>query len=109
MSLLYLRSRPIVAFDENNADHRKWFAEFVKYRGWGKCPVRFMAESLEVDLVTFIEHKMLSYYVQQEFENENKTKTKRKPKSSGALRAVRKRKPVPSQSGKTKEQVSTQP
>ena len=87
MSLLYLRSRPIVAFDANNSDHRRWFAEFVKYRGWGKCPVRFMAESLEVDLVTFIEHKMLAYYVQQEFKK-------------STLRVVRSKQPVPIKAGK---------
>lgn len=109
MSLLYLRSRPIVAFDEHNADHRRWFAEFVKYRGWGRCPVRFMAESLEVDLVTFIEHKMLAYYVRQEFENENKVKTKKKPRSKTPLRAVRKKQPVPAQSRGVKKPVSTQP
>jgi hypothetical protein len=95
MSLLYLRSRPIIAFDPTNADHRKWFAEFIKYKGWGRCPVRFMAESLEIDLVTFIEHKMLAYYVQQEFENANKRKIKQKPRAKTPLRAVRKRQPVP--------------
>jgi hypothetical protein len=109
MSLLYLRSRPIVAFDEHNADHRKWFAEFVKYRGWGKCPVRFMAESLEVDLVTFIEHKMLAYYVRQEFENENKIKTKPKSRAKAPLGIVRKKHTVSAQSRGTKKQVQAQP
>ena len=104
MSLLYLRSRPIVAFDVHNADHRKWFAEFIKYRGWGKCPVRFMAESLEIDLVTFIEHKMLAYYVQQEFKN---GKTKKKPTTKSTLRVVRKRHTVSSQTGKKLTRVST--
>lgn len=109
MSLLYLRSRPIVAFDPTNADHRRWFAEFVKYKGWGKCPVRFMAESLEVDLVTFIEHKMLAYYVQQEFKNENKRKVKKKPQPKSTLRVVRAEQPVPAQSSGRQKQVSTQP
>ena len=54
MSVLYLRSRPIIAFDATNPNHRQWYADFVKHRGWGRCPVRFIAESLEVDLVTFI-------------------------------------------------------
>lgn len=95
MSLLYLRSRPIIAFDPTNADHRRWFAEFIKYKGWGRCPVRFMAESLEIDLVSFIEHKMLAYYVQQEFKNANKRKVKQKSRAKTPLRAVRKRQPVP--------------
>jgi hypothetical protein len=107
MSLLYLRSRPIVAFDANNSDHRRWFAEFVKYRGWGKCPVRFMAENLEVDLVTFIEHKMLAYYVQQEFKNENKGKVKQKPRAKSTLRVVRSKQPIPIKAGKKPARVST--
>jgi hypothetical protein len=80
MSLIYLRSRPIVAFDENSAEHRRWFAEFVKYRTWGRCPVRFMADSLETDLVSHIEHKMLHYYVTKEFES-GKVKSKSRTKS----------------------------
>lgn len=94
MSVLYLRSRPIIAFDVNNPDHRRWYADFVKFGGWGKCPVRFLAESLELDLVTFVEKKMLAYYVQREFENENKVKTKKKPKPKTALRVVRTQQPV---------------
>ena len=103
MSVLYLRSRPIIAFDATNPSHRQWYSDFVKHRGWGRCPVRFIAESLEVDLVTFIEHKLLTYYVRQEFENENKIKTKTKSRSSGASRAVRKKQPVQATSGQTKE------
>ena len=92
MSILYLRSRPSVAFDVQNPDHRKWFAEFVKYNTWGRCPVRFMAESLDQDLVTYIEHKMLAYYVRQEFEN-GKRKVKvnntAKPRAKTAHGAIR--------------------
>ena len=107
MSVLYLRSRPIVAFDVNNSDHRKWFAEFVKYNTWGRCPVRFMAESLDQDLVTYIEHKMLSYYVKLEFENENKIKTKTKSQSKGTSRTVRKKQSVSTQAGKKPARIQT--
>ena len=99
MSVLYLRSRPIIAFDATNPNHRQWYADFVKHRGWGRCPVRFIAESLEVDLVTFIEHKLLTYYVQQEFENgpQKTRKSKRtKSKTSRTLRLVRAEQSVPS-------------
>ncbi|NBQ56685.1 MAG: hypothetical protein EBU36_08645, partial [Verrucomicrobia bacterium] len=25
-----------------NKDHRRWYWEFIAYKGWGKCPVRFI-------------------------------------------------------------------
>ena len=75
MSILYRGIRPLVSFDVSNAEHRKWYAEFVKYRTWGRCPVRFLAESLDQDLVTYIERKMLVYYVNKEFENDKNKNT----------------------------------
>jgi len=110
MSVLYLRSRPIVAFDVQNAEHRKWFAEFVKYNTWGQCPVRFMAESLDQDLVTYIEHKMLSYYVQQEFESgKGNTKGKTKPRAKKAPGVVSRRKPVQAKAGRVQGAVPKTP
>ena len=40
MSLLYLRSRPIVAFDANNSEHRRYYRQFIETRSWGNegCP-----------------------------------------------------------------------
>ena len=67
MSILYLRARPVMAFDENNPTHRQYYFDFLSTGTWGHCPVRFMAESLNTDLVTHINQKMLDYYVQQEF------------------------------------------
>jgi hypothetical protein len=96
-----------VAFDVQNPEHRKWFAEFVKYNTWGRCPVRFMAESLDQDLVTYIEHKMLAYYVKLEFENESKIKIKTKSQSKSAPRTVRKKQSVSPTSGKKPARVST--
>ena len=110
MSLIYLRSRPIVAFDENNAEHRKWFAEFVKYRTWGKCPVRFMADSLETDLVSHIEHKMLHFYVTKEFDSgKGNTKGKTKPRAKKAPGVVSRRKPVQAKTGQVQGTVPATP
>ena len=89
MSLLTLRARPIVAFDVYNADHREYFREFSKRTSWGNCPVRFMAEDLNVDLVTYISRKMLAYYITEEFKNENKRKIRTKSKSKSTLSIVR--------------------
>lgn len=97
MSLLYLRARPIVAFDANNADHRRYYRQFLETRSWGKCPVRFMVESLNTDLLSHINSVMLDWYVRSEFKNapkQTKTKNSAKPKSPGSPRAVRRKQPV---------------
>lgn len=109
MSILYRGNRPLVSFDVENADHRKWFAEFVKYNTWGKCPVRFMAESLDQDLVSHINSKMLTYYIKQEFGNgKNKTKAKvgTKSKSPSAPCVVHKQHSVQTKGSKIKATVS---
>jgi hypothetical protein len=109
MSLLYLRARPMVAFDVNNEDHRRYFREFVKYNTWGKCPVRFMAESMDLDLVSYINQKMLNYYVNQEFENvKSKNTTKAKPRPQGAFNTVRGKHTIQTKTGRIKDSVSTQ-
>lgn len=109
MSILFRNSRPIVAFDVENPDHRKWYSEFVKYRTWGKCPVRFMAEALDQDLVSYINDKMLAHYIKQEFGNvevNDKNKNKSKPKSTSTSHAVRGKHTVQTKSGKKQTTVS---
>ena len=109
MSVLYLRARPVVAFDVDDPVHRKYFAEFVKYNTWGRCPVRFMAESLDMDLVSYINHKMLNYYVKQEFESGKvKIKSAPKPRSKGTSRVVSNKHTVPSKAGRVKNRLPTQ-
>ena len=112
MSVLYLRSRPIVAFDVQNPLHRKWFAEFVKYNTWGRCPVRFMAESLDQDLVTYISDKMLSYYVKQEFESGRrkvKVKNTAEPKSKGTRGTIRGQHTIQTKTGQVRGAVPKTP
>jgi hypothetical protein len=110
MSILFRGSRPIVAFDVENPDHRRWYAEFVKYNTWGRCPVRFMAEALDQDLVSFVNGKMLTYYIRQEFENaKNKVKVRKSaPKPKSAQGSVQKRQPLQAKGRKTQTPVSTQ-
>jgi len=108
MSVLYLRARPFVAFDVNNAEHRRYFAEFVKYNTWGRCPVRFMAESLDTDLVSYISQKMLHHYVAQEFESGKvKIKVTAKSRAKSTPRVVSNQHAVPSPAGRVKNRVST--
>jgi hypothetical protein len=87
MSLLTLRARPIMAFDAGNPKHRQYYYEFMVKRTWGYCPVRFMAEGLNTDLVHHIQHEMLGYYVKQEFKN-------RKSGTKGSSYTVSKRQSV---------------
>jgi len=79
MSRLEYYSRPWVAFDVENKEHRRYYAEFLKFNTWGRCPVRFLVtDEYGMDLPTMIRNKLCEYYVQQEFKNENLEK--RNPK-----------------------------
>ena len=91
MSLLYLRARPIVAFNANDPEHRRYYRQFMETRSWGNCPVRFMVEGLNTDLLSHINREMLAWYLRSEFKNatpKNKVTKKSKPKSTGPLRLV---------------------
>jgi len=67
MSKLALFGRPFVVFDPNNKDHRRWFAEFNRDSSWKACPVRFVIDDDNGDLVTMIQRKLIQYYVDKEF------------------------------------------
>lgn len=59
-----------MAFDPSNKDHRRYYAEFVKYGGWGKCPVRFVCpDDCGMDLPTMIKNQLLDWYVGREFKD----------------------------------------
>lgn len=69
MTILQVLNRPVVVFDVNNTEHRKWFAQFLKNRSWQGVPVRFIAsEVTEVDVGTMT-RQLIQYYANQEFEN----------------------------------------
>jgi hypothetical protein len=79
MSRLEFYARPLVAFDPSNKDHRRWYYEFLEYRGWGRCPVRFICtEDHGTDLTVMIRNALVEYYVNKEF----------KPKSESKLRTI---------------------
>jgi hypothetical protein len=68
MSKLEYLARPLVAFDPYNKDHRRYYAEFLEYGGWGTCPVRFICpEDFGMDLPTMIKHRLIQFYVDKEF------------------------------------------
>lgn len=68
MSRLEYYSRPLVAFDPCNKEHRRYYREFLSYGGWGKCPVRFICpEDSGWDLPTMIRNSLIEYYTSKEF------------------------------------------
>jgi hypothetical protein len=68
MSKLEYLSRPLVAFDPYDKDHRRYYAEYLEYGGWGRCPVRFIVtEEHGLDLPTMIRNKLIEYYIDREF------------------------------------------
>ena len=72
MSRLEFYSRPLVAFDPSNKEHRRYYTEFVKYGGWGKCPVRFIVpEDVGMDLPTMIRNRLVEYYTSKEFSDKD--------------------------------------
>ena len=67
MSRLAYFSRPWVAFDSSNKEHRRYFAEFQRTGTWGRCPVRFIIPDDSGDLITMIQRRLIDFYVQREF------------------------------------------
>lgn len=68
MSKLEYLQRPLVAFDPYNKDHRRYYADFVEYGGWGRCPVRFICpEDYGMDLPSMIKNRLIEYYIEREF------------------------------------------
>lgn len=68
MSKLEYLARPMVAFDPNNKDHRRYYAAYVEYGGWGRCPVRFICpEDTGDNLPTMIKNSLIAWYVEREF------------------------------------------
>ena len=84
MSRLALYGRPWVVFDCHNKQHRQWFAEFQHRRSWGHCPVRFIVDDENGDLLTMIQRRLIDYYTNQEF-----GKTKRAKKVQRTLTLVK--------------------
>jgi len=68
MSKLEFLARPLVAFDPYNKDHRRYYAEYLEYGGWGKCPVRFICpEDYGMDMPSMIKNRLIDYYIDREF------------------------------------------
>jgi hypothetical protein len=82
MSKLSYWGRPWVVFDATNKQHRCWFAEFQRNRTWGNCPVRFVVDEAEGELITMMQQQLVSYYVDKEFKKINESKTSKAQRKS---------------------------
>jgi len=83
MSKLSYWGRPWVVFDVTNKQHRRWFAEFQRNRTWGHCPVRFVVDEEQGELIVMMQRQMINYYISKEFKETNDSKTikaQRKPR-----------------------------
>jgi hypothetical protein len=68
VSRLEYYSRPLVAFDAYNKEHRKHYYDFRQTQSWGKCPVRFIVpDESGWDLISMIQRQLLEFYVDREF------------------------------------------
>jgi hypothetical protein len=67
VSRLAFYGRPWVVFDAKNKEHRRWFAEFQARKSWSHCPVRFIIDDENGDLLTMIQRRLIDYYTDQEF------------------------------------------
>ena len=78
MSSLYLNARTWTVFNPDNADHRRYYYEFIKTNSWGSCPVRFVIPDRQGDLISMIRRSLIDWYVIHEFEVKltNKRKSK---------------------------------
>jgi hypothetical protein len=62
--------RPRVIFDASNKTHRAHYANFLKNRTWGSCPVRFevIEEELNNNLAFAMQRLLAEYYLAKEFQ-----------------------------------------
>jgi len=66
-NLLGVYGRPLVLFDVDNKDHRKWAWQFFKEQSWKNCPVRFALPDGEDNVCSLVYRLLLAYYIQREF------------------------------------------
>lgn len=67
MSKVEQYARPWVVFNPTNKSHREIFHNALKYRTWGKSPVRFWLEDETTSLMDQCTKKMARYYMEKEF------------------------------------------
>ena len=67
MGILDRFIRPIEIFDVTNKKHREYYAEYMKTKTWGNCPVQLKVPSQIVSLATHAREQLITYYIEKEF------------------------------------------
>lgn len=69
MNKLNQHLRPLVEFDPENKDHRRWYKEFSDTMTWSNCPVRFsvVTDSEEGNTQAIIQRILVQHYLDKEF------------------------------------------
>jgi hypothetical protein len=84
MSKLEYYSRPLVAFDPANSEHRRFYYELLRTHTWGGCPVRFICPNdIGYDLTIMIRNELIEYYTDKEFKDAKPSKKKSTRKMIG--------------------------
>jgi len=55
--------RPYVEFDPTNVDHRQHYKKFLQTNTWSHCPCQWFIDDYSVDVVHFINNKIVEYYI----------------------------------------------
>lgn len=66
---LDLFRKPVVAFDPENKQHRKYWAMFLRDQTWRNIPVRFAITENCQDITYQIQKTLAEYYITKEFKN----------------------------------------
>lgn len=75
---LNLITKPVVAFDVKNTEHRRDYAQFLATGSWRHSPVRYELADSCGELQAVIQRKLLEYYAGQEFK-----RVVKKPRTAG--------------------------
>ncbi len=65
-----LKGRPEVTFDASNKKHREAYRQYLRDRGWGKLPFRFVTSGTYGITLGHIERQLLDYYTSKEFDRD---------------------------------------
>lgn len=66
--------RPFVVFDPANLEHRRYYKKFMVKSTWHGCPYQWIIDDYSTDVVTYVNRKLLAYYVKLDDTLVNKRK-----------------------------------